>query len=70
MVFGVRPPILPLLRLFICPSPVYQKAEPRQELFPTLCYAPLGLYNFFGQKLQEEGKDLEASIELYLEKNG
>lgn len=53
---------------FAHPPPIYQKAKYRRELFPTLCYAPLGLYNFFGQKLQEEGKDLEASIELYLEK--
>lgn len=53
---------------FAHPPPIYQKAKYKRELFPTLCYAPLGLYNFFGQKSQEEGKDLEASIELYLKK--
>lgn len=52
------------------PPPVYQKAEPKGELFPARCYAPLGLSTFLGRKLQEEGKDLKASIKLYLEKNG
>ena len=41
--------------LFACPHPGDQNAEPKRELFPTLCETLLCLCSF-GQKIQEEGK--------------
>ena len=56
MVLDIRLSTLPFLHLYLpVHPPIYQKAEPKRELFSTLSYTLLGLYNF-GQKRQEEGK--------------
>ena len=71
MLLSVPVSILPFLHLFICPStPYLPKGRTQRGTLPHTLLRCLGLYNFFGQQLQEEGEGLEASLELNFEKNG